>query len=174
MEPSRARPRAPGPARQQRQGQGQGGLRRDRTERPHARHRGARRGEFLSICSMGTWLSSLASVPGAAPHSRSLRRSLTPALPQRHLTYGPLVPPQKAWVPLWLAVHLKKKRKCRVVAPQWMSVRESQALVLVDQDCEWEVYDLGRIDDFERDCHSKRTLSPPALPRTTPTPSVPD
>ncbi|KWU41686.1 Psf2-domain-containing protein [Rhodotorula sp. JG-1b] len=52
----------------------------------------------------------------------SVRMPVIEGLDGRHLTYGPLVPPQKAWVPLWLAVHLKKKRKCRVVAPQWMSV----------------------------------------------------
>ncbi len=75
---------------------------------------------------------------------------LTLVLPQRHLTYGPLVPPQKAWVPLWLAVHLKKKRKCRVVAPQWMSVRESRLFVLVDQDLEpdREARDRGGIRGF--------------------------
>ncbi|KAK4056146.1 DNA replication protein psf2 [Microbotryomycetes sp. JL221] len=35
--------------------------------------------------------------------------------------WGPLVPPQKARVPLWFAVHLKKKRKCRVLVPAWLS-----------------------------------------------------
>ncbi|BGP13065.1 hypothetical protein JCM10213_000931 [Rhodosporidiobolus nylandii] len=36
--------------------------------------------------------------------------------------YGPFTPPQKASVPLWLAVHLKKKRRCRIVGPGWLSV----------------------------------------------------
>ncbi|KAM0787027.1 hypothetical protein ACM66B_006293 [Microbotryomycetes sp. NB124-2] len=34
--------------------------------------------------------------------------------------WGPLVPPQKASVPLWFAVHLKKKRKCRIMVPRWL------------------------------------------------------
>ncbi|BGP22021.1 GINS complex subunit Psf2 [Rhodotorula toruloides] len=52
----------------------------------------------------------------------SVRMPVIQGLDGDHLTYGPFNPPQKASVPLWLAVHLKKKRKCRIVAPQWLSV----------------------------------------------------
>ncbi|KAK4049676.1 DNA replication protein psf2 [Microbotryomycetes sp. JL201] len=36
------------------------------------------------------------------------------------IRWGPLVPPQKASVPLWFAIHLKKKRKCRIIVPRWL------------------------------------------------------
>ncbi|EJT53228.1 hypothetical protein A1Q2_03578 [Trichosporon asahii var. asahii CBS 8904] len=35
--------------------------------------------------------------------------------------YGPFTPPSKATVPLWLALSLKRKRKCRIVAPDWLN-----------------------------------------------------
>lgn len=35
---------------------------------------------------------------------------------------GPFDPPRKATVPIWMACALKKRRKCRIVAPQWMAV----------------------------------------------------
>ncbi|GAA5989835.1 hypothetical protein JCM11641_004809 [Rhodosporidiobolus odoratus] len=52
----------------------------------------------------------------------SVRMGAVEGLDGDSVTYGPFVPPQKAHVPLWLAVHLKKKRKCRIVGPGWMSV----------------------------------------------------
>lgn len=39
--------------------------------------------------------------------------------------YGPFTPPSKATVPLWLALSLKRKRKCRIVAPDWLNPGES-------------------------------------------------
>jgi GINS complex subunit 2 len=36
--------------------------------------------------------------------------------------YGPLRPPAKARVPLWIAVNLKLKKKCHIVPPEWLSV----------------------------------------------------
>ncbi|KII94962.1 hypothetical protein PLICRDRAFT_47960 [Plicaturopsis crispa FD-325 SS-3] len=36
--------------------------------------------------------------------------------------YGPLRPPSKAKIPLWMAVNLKLKKKCHIVAPDWLSV----------------------------------------------------
>jgi len=36
--------------------------------------------------------------------------------------YGPFVPPTKTRVPLWLAVNLKQKMKCRIIPPNWLSV----------------------------------------------------
>ncbi|KAF8580589.1 Psf2-domain-containing protein [Ramaria rubella] len=37
-------------------------------------------------------------------------------------TYGPFRPPAKTRVPLWFATNLKLKKKCRLVAPAWLSV----------------------------------------------------
>jgi len=45
--------------------------------------------------------------------------------------YGPLRPPNKAKIPLWMAVNLKMKKKCHIIAPDWLSVeflQESLAL----------------------------------------------
>ena len=36
--------------------------------------------------------------------------------------YGPFRPPQPAVVPLWVALHLKKRRKAVVVPPTWLTV----------------------------------------------------
>jgi GINS complex subunit 2 len=36
--------------------------------------------------------------------------------------YGPFRPPMKSRIPLWMAVNLKLKRKCLIVAPDWLSV----------------------------------------------------
>ncbi|KIK67795.1 hypothetical protein GYMLUDRAFT_238001 [Collybiopsis luxurians FD-317 M1] len=41
--------------------------------------------------------------------------------------FGPLQPPRKAKMPLWMAVNLKMKKKCHIVAPEWMSVEFLQA-----------------------------------------------
>lgn len=38
--------------------------------------------------------------------------------------YGPFTPPSRATVPLWLALSLKRKRKCRIVPPEWLQVGE--------------------------------------------------
>jgi len=40
--------------------------------------------------------------------------------------YGPLRPPAKARVPLWIAVNLKLKKKCHIVPPEWLSVESLQ------------------------------------------------
>ena len=37
-------------------------------------------------------------------------------------TYGPFHPPAHAVVPLWLAISLRKKRKCVIVPPEWLTV----------------------------------------------------
>ncbi|KAI8805660.1 hypothetical protein BJ742DRAFT_819573 [Cladochytrium replicatum] len=36
--------------------------------------------------------------------------------------YGPFRPPVRQSVPVWLAVLLKKKQKCRIYPPQWLDV----------------------------------------------------
>ncbi|OCH94326.1 Psf2-domain-containing protein [Obba rivulosa] len=36
--------------------------------------------------------------------------------------YGPLRPPTKCKVPIWMATNLKLKKKCRVVPPDWLNV----------------------------------------------------
>ncbi|RDB19926.1 DNA replication complex GINS protein PSF2 [Hypsizygus marmoreus] len=36
--------------------------------------------------------------------------------------YGPLRPPNKAKIPIWMALNLKSKKKCHIVAPSWLNV----------------------------------------------------
>lgn len=36
--------------------------------------------------------------------------------------YGPFRPPNPTSVPLWVALHLKKRRKCIIVPPSWLTV----------------------------------------------------
>ncbi|EIW82310.1 Psf2-domain-containing protein [Coniophora puteana RWD-64-598 SS2] len=36
--------------------------------------------------------------------------------------YGPLRPPSKSKVPLWMAINLKLKKKCHIVPPEWLTV----------------------------------------------------
>ncbi|CAA7260063.1 unnamed protein product [Cyclocybe aegerita] len=35
--------------------------------------------------------------------------------------YGPLRPPNKSKIPLWMAVNLKMKKKCHIIAPDWLN-----------------------------------------------------
>ncbi|GAA5900378.1 hypothetical protein JCM6882_001233 [Rhodosporidiobolus microsporus] len=60
--------------------------------------------------------------PGEVEIVPTVRMGAVEGLDGEGVQYGPFTPPQKAFVPLWLAVHLKKKRRCRIVAPQWLSV----------------------------------------------------
>lgn len=41
-------------------------------------------------------------------------------------TYGPFYPRKEESVPLWLAIILKKKLKCNIVPPEWLTVRSLQ------------------------------------------------
>ncbi|KIY49454.1 GINS complex, PSF2 component [Fistulina hepatica ATCC 64428] len=41
--------------------------------------------------------------------------------------FGPLRPPRKAQIPLWMALNLKQKKKCHIVAPDWLFVDYLQA-----------------------------------------------
>ncbi|KAJ3732875.1 DNA replication complex GINS protein PSF2 [Lentinula guzmanii] len=41
--------------------------------------------------------------------------------------FGPLQPPRKAQIPLWMAINLKLKKKCHIVAPEWLSVEFLQS-----------------------------------------------
>ncbi|WWC58592.1 uncharacterized protein I303_101135 [Kwoniella dejecticola CBS 10117] len=43
--------------------------------------------------------------------------------------YGPFQPPSAAQVPLWLALSLKRKRKCRIVPPDWLGIDRLQTLL---------------------------------------------
>jgi len=43
--------------------------------------------------------------------------------------YGPLRPPNKCKVPLWMAVNLKLKKKCHIVPPEWLNPDDLQALL---------------------------------------------
>ncbi|KAL0949249.1 hypothetical protein HGRIS_009327 [Hohenbuehelia grisea] len=40
--------------------------------------------------------------------------------------FGPLKPPIKSRIPLWMALNLKAKKKCRILAPDWMNVEYLQ------------------------------------------------
>ncbi|GAA5830455.1 hypothetical protein JCM11251_002476 [Rhodosporidiobolus azoricus] len=60
--------------------------------------------------------------PGEVEIVPTVRMGAVEGLDGEGVQYGPFTPPQKAFVPLWLAVHLKKKRRCRIVSPQWLSV----------------------------------------------------
>ena len=44
-------------------------------------------------------------------------------------TYGPFRPPSHAQVPLWLAIHLRRRQKCVIIPPEWLSVDHLTALV---------------------------------------------
>lgn len=37
-------------------------------------------------------------------------------------TFGPFRPPAHAEVPVWLAIHLRRKQKCVIIPPEWMAV----------------------------------------------------
>ncbi|SCV67257.1 BQ2448_5903 [Microbotryum intermedium] len=52
----------------------------------------------------------------------SVKVPLVEGLDGPSIRYGPLNPPQRSTVPLWFAVHLKKKRKCRIIAPTWLAI----------------------------------------------------
>lgn len=42
--------------------------------------------------------------------------------------FGPFNPSMHSRVPLWLAVHLKQRQKCRIEPPDWMSVGEMRMM----------------------------------------------
>lgn len=42
-------------------------------------------------------------------------------------SYGPFFPRKEESVPLWLALIFKKKNKCNIVPPEWLTVRSLQA-----------------------------------------------
>ncbi|KAJ4492093.1 Psf2-domain-containing protein [Lentinula edodes] len=41
--------------------------------------------------------------------------------------FGPLQPPRRAKILLWMAINLKLKKKCHIVAPEWLSVEFLQS-----------------------------------------------
>ncbi|KAJ7241906.1 DNA replication complex GINS protein PSF2 [Mycena haematopus] len=43
--------------------------------------------------------------------------------------YGPLRPPHRASIPIWMALNLKQKKKCHIVAPEWLSVEFLEAKI---------------------------------------------
>ncbi|PWN92341.1 GINS complex, Psf2 component [Acaromyces ingoldii] len=47
--------------------------------------------------------------------------------------YGPLRPPTQARVPLWLALNLKKRRKCHIVCPEWLHIDNLRTLLRSEQ-----------------------------------------
>ncbi|GAB5590883.1 DNA replication protein psf2 [Umbelopsis nana] len=48
-------------------------------------------------------------------------------------SYGPFMPPLQAEVPIWLAVALKKNRKCTIVPPTWLSKDHLQETLLLEE-----------------------------------------
>ena len=42
--------------------------------------------------------------------------------------FGPFNPSMHSRVPLWLAVHLKQRQKCRIEPPDWMTVGEMRMM----------------------------------------------
>ncbi|KAF3102780.1 DNA replication protein psf2 [Orbilia oligospora] len=46
----------------------------------------------------------------------------------------PLVPPRRADVPLWLAVFLRKQKRCNIVPPDWLNVDYLERLVKEESD----------------------------------------
>lgn len=55
-------------------------------------------------------------LPRATPHNNKHKQQGT---------FGPFSPNQRARVPLWLALTLKRQKKCRVVLPDWLDDGES-------------------------------------------------
>lgn len=43
--------------------------------------------------------------------------------------FGPFNPSMHSQVPLWLAVHLKQRQKCRIEPPEWLNVGENECHV---------------------------------------------
>lgn len=42
--------------------------------------------------------------------------------------YGPLRPPTQARLPLWLALNLKKRKRCSIICPDWMQLENLKKL----------------------------------------------
>ena len=42
---------------------------------------------------------------------------------------GPFQPQVPVEVPLWLAVNLKQRQKCRIITPDWMDVGETYKIL---------------------------------------------
>ena len=61
------------------------------------------------------------------------------SIPFMTRSYGPFRAQIGIDVPLWLAIQLKKYRKCRVVAPEWMQI-ESLTLKLDAEKKEYDVF----------------------------------
>lgn len=47
--------------------------------------------------------------------------------------YGPLIPPRPARIPLWLALNLKKRRRCSIICPDWLQYGESVSLPIQEK-----------------------------------------
>ena len=46
--------------------------------------------------------------------------------------YGPLRPPSKCKIPIWMATNLKLKKKCHIVPPEWLDVGKYAARSAMD------------------------------------------
>lgn len=54
------------------------------------------------------------------PHTNRSTPTAHATQQQTQGTFGPFFPNQRAAVPLWLALTLKRQKKCRVVLPDWL------------------------------------------------------
>ncbi|EJW78719.1 hypothetical protein WUBG_10373 [Wuchereria bancrofti] len=45
---------------------------------------------------------------------------------------GPFEAGMPIWVPLWIAVTLRKRRKCTIIPPEWLCVEELKKLVIAE------------------------------------------
>ncbi|KAI5893957.1 Psf2-domain-containing protein [Schizophyllum commune H4-8] len=68
-------------------------------------------------------------------------------------TYGPLQPPRRAKVPIWLATNLKLKKKCRIIPPDWLTVGTFATFLILERP-------LNNRLDHLRDCCEEETNNP--------------
>ncbi|GAA5841983.1 hypothetical protein JCM5353_003640 [Sporobolomyces roseus] len=106
--------------------------------------------EFASLDSTSSGFSLIESAfssPTSSPGSIEIvplvKLGLIHGLDGPHVSYGPFTPPNKTSVPLWLAIHLKKKRKCRIISPKWLAAHYLEGILKEEQSSD-EFSDLPR------------------------------
>lgn len=55
-------------------------------------------------------------------------------------TIGPFHAGEVMKVPLWLAVHLRKQQKCRMVPPQWMCMENLEDIKEEEKRSKWVIH----------------------------------
>lgn len=56
--------------------------------------------------------------------------------------FGPFEPSIATRVPLWLALALKKVRRCKIIPPKWLQVRAVESVVQYEQEHEGSLHPL--------------------------------